>query len=80
MDDPVVAVPPMIILMSPMGGSRMVVFLSGGLFPKICIHSLLVEKLLQLSFFDKGLDLLLEVITISRVMTMVTVEAAILVS
>ena len=58
----------------------MVVFPSGGLFLKICIHSLLVEKFLQLSFSDKGLDLLLEVITISRVMTMVTVEASILVS
>ena len=58
----------------------MVVFPSRGLFPKICIRSLLADKLLQLSFSDKGLDLLLEVITISRVMTMVTVEASILVS
>ena len=58
----------------------MVIFPSGGLFSKICIHSLLVEKFLQLSFSDKGLDLLLEVITISRVMTMVTMEASILVS
>ena len=58
----------------------MVIFPSGGLFPKIRIRSLLTDKLLQLSFSDKGLDLLLEVITISRVMTMVTVEASILVS
>ena len=37
----------------------MVIFPSRGLFPRMCIRSLLADKFLQLPFSDKGLDLLL---------------------
>ena len=43
------------------------------------IHFLLAKELLQFSLSDKGLDLLLQVIAISCIVTMVTVEAAILI-
>ena len=43
------------------------------------IRFLLANELLQFSLFDKGLNLLLEVIAISRIVTMVAVETAILV-
>ena len=37
----------------------MLIVPSGGLLSKICIHSFLTDELLQLSFSDKGLNLLL---------------------
>ena len=44
------------------------------------IRSLLTDKFLQLPLSDEGLDLLLEIIAICSIMTVVTVETAILVS
>ena len=43
------------------------------------IRVLLANKLLQFSLFDKGFNLLLEVIAISRIVTMVAVETVILI-
>ena len=44
------------------------------------IRFLLADELLQLSLSDKGFNLLLQVVAIGRVVTMVTVEAAIFLS
>ena len=43
------------------------------------IRSLFSDELLQLFLFNKGFNLLFQVVTIGRVMTMVSVEAAILI-
>ena len=43
------------------------------------IRSFLSDKLLQLPLFNNGFNLLFQVVTIGRVMTMVSVEAAILI-
>ena len=43
------------------------------------IHSLLSDELLQLPLFNKGFNLLFQVVTIGRVMTAVSVEMAILI-
>ena len=43
------------------------------------IYSLLFDELLQLPLFNKGFNLLFQVITISHVMTVVSVEATILI-
>ena len=43
------------------------------------ICSFLADKTLQLSLSDKGFNLLLQVVTISGVMAVITVEAAIFV-
>ena len=58
----------------------MVVLPSGGLFPCMCIHPLLTDELLQFSFSDEGLNLLFQIVAIRNVVTVVTVEMAILVS
>ena len=57
LEEPIVVVSPAIILMSPMGGFEC--SLSRGLLSRMCIRSLLVNELLQLSLSDKGLNLLL---------------------
>ena len=43
------------------------------------IHSLLSDELLQLPLFNKGFNLLFQVVTIGRVMTAVSVETVILI-
>ena len=66
------AVPPTIILMSPMGGL-------GRSLSRRGFCSLLFDELLQLPLFNKGFNLLFQVVTIGRVMTVVSVEATILI-
>ena len=61
------------------GCPRMLILLSGSLLLR-WIRSLLVDESLQLSLPDKGFNLLLQVIAVSGVMAVITVEAAILVS
>ena len=46
---------------------------------KRLIRSLFSDELLQLFLFNKGFNLLFQVVTIGRVMTVVSVEAAILI-
>ena len=43
------------------------------------IHSLLSDEFLQLLLFNKGFNLLFQVVKIGRVMAMISVKAAILV-
>ena len=43
------------------------------------IHSLLSDEFLQLPLFNKGVNLLFQVVTIGRVMTVISVKMAILV-
>ena len=57
----------------------MLILLSGSLLLR-WIRSLLVDESLQLSLLDKGINLFLQVIAVSGVMAVITVEAAILVS
>ena len=70
------AVPPTIILMSPMGG---LIISSGVLLLRGLICSLLSNEPLQLSLFNKGFNLLFQIVTIGHVMTVVPVEAVILI-
>ena len=58
----------------------MVVLPSRGLFPGMCIRPLLADEFLQFPFSDEGLNLLLQFIAIRNIMTVVTVETAVLVS
>ena len=58
----------------------MVVLLSRGLFPCICICPFLVGEFLQFSFSDEGLNMLFQIVAIRGIVTVVTVEMAILVS
>ena len=58
----------------------MVVLPSRGLFPCMCIRPFLADELLQFSFSDEGLNLLFQIVAIHNVVTVVTVEMAILVS
>ena len=51
-----------------------------GLFPCMCFRPLLVDEFLQFSFSDEGLNLLFQIVAIRSVVTVVTVEMAILVS
>ena len=44
------------------------------------VHPLLVDEPLQLSLSDKGFNLVLQIVTVSCVMAVITVESAILVS
>ena len=74
-----VVVPPTIILMSPMGESGSFIIPSGVLLLRGLIRSLLSDELLQLPLFNKGFNLLLQIITIGCVVTVVSVEVAILV-
>ena len=58
----------------------MVVLPSGGLFPCMHIHPFLADEFLQFSFSDDGLNLLFQIVAIRSIVTVVTVEMAILVS
>ena len=58
----------------------MVVLPSGGLFPCMRIRPFLADEFLQFSFFDEGLNLLFQIVAIRRIVTVVAVEMAILVS
>ena len=60
------------------GRSRTLVFPSGSLFLG-WIRSLLADKPLQLSLSDKGFNLLLQVVAVSDVMAMISMEAVIFV-
>ena len=44
------------------------------------VHPLLADEPLQLSLSDKGFNLVLQIVTVSCVMAVITVESAILVS
>ena len=63
----------------PYGGSWSFIIPSGVLLLRGLIHSLLSDKFLQLPLFNKGFNLLFQVVTIGRVMTVVSVKAAIFV-
>ena len=63
----------------PYGGSWSFIIQSGVLLLRGLIHSPLSDEFLQLCLFNKGFNLLFQVITIGRVMTVVSVKAAILV-
>ena len=58
----------------------MVVLPSGGLFPCMCIRPFLADEFLQFSLSDEGLNLLFQIVAIRSIVTVVTVETAILVS
>ena len=62
----------------PYRGSRSLIP-SGVLLLRGLIRSLLSDEPLQLSLFNKGFNLLFQIIKIGRVMTVVPVEAAILI-
>ena len=63
----------------PYGRSWSFIIQSGVLLLKGLIRSLIPDKFLQLPLFNKGFNLLFQVITIDCVMTVVSVKAAILV-
>ena len=63
----------------PHGGSWSFFIPSGVLLLRGLIHFLLPNEFLQLPLFNKGFNLLFQVITIGRVMTMVLVKSVILV-
>ena len=63
----------------PYEGSWSFIIPSGVLLLKGLIRSLLSDELLQLPLFNKGFNLLFQVVTIGHVMTVVSVEAAILI-
>ena len=63
----------------PYGGSWSFIIPSGVLLLRGLIRSLLSDELLQLPLFNNGFNLLFQVITIGHVMTVVSVEAAILI-
>ena len=63
----------------PYRGSGSFIIPSGVLLLRGLIRSLLSDKLLQLPLFNKGFNLLFQVVIIGRVMTMVSVETAILI-
>ena len=73
-----IAVPPTIILMS-LGGSWSLITPSGVLLLRGLIRSLLSDEPLQLSLFNKGFNLLFQIVTIGRVVIVVLVEAVILI-
>ena len=63
----------------PYWGPRSLIISSGVLVLCGWIRFLLTNEFLQFSLSDKGLNLLLEVIAISRIVTMVAVETVILI-
>ena len=63
----------------PDGGSRSFIILSGVLLLRGLIRSLISDELLQLPLFNKGFNLLFQVVTIGRVVTVVSVEVVILI-
>ena len=63
----------------PHGGSWSFIIPSRVLLLKGLIHFLLPNEFLQIPLFNKGFNLLFQVVTVSRVMTVVWVEAAILI-
>ena len=63
----------------PYGGSQSFIISSGVLLLRGLIRSLLSDKPLQLSLLDEGFNLLFQVVTVGRVMTVVSVEVAILI-
>ena len=58
----------------------MVVLPSRGLFPCMCIRPFLADEFLQFSFSNEGLNLLFQIVAIRSIVTVVTVETAILIS
>ena len=58
----------------------MVILPSRGLFPSMRIRPFLADEFLQFSFFDEDLNLLFQIVAIRSIVTVVTVETAILVS
>ena len=58
----------------------MVVLSSRGLFLCMRFRPLIADEFLQFSFSDEGLNLLFQILAIRSVVTVVTVETAILVS
>ena len=58
----------------------MVVLPSRGLFPCMYIRPFLADEFLQFSFSDEGLNLLFQIVAIRNIVTVVTVETAILIS
>ena len=58
----------------------MVVLLLGGLFPCMRIRPFLADEFLQFSFSDERLNFLFHIVAIRSIVTVVTVEIAILVS
>ena len=63
----------------PYGGSWLFIIPSGVLLLRGLIRSLLSDEPLQLPLFNKGFNLLFQVVTVDRVMTVVLVEVAILI-
>ena len=63
----------------PYGEPRSLIILSGVLLLRGLIRSLLSDEPLQLSLFNKGFNLLFQIVTIDRVMAVISVEAAILI-
>ena len=63
----------------PDRGFLMVVLPPGGLFPCMSIRPLPTDEFLQLSFSDEGLYLLFQIVAIRSIVTVISVETAILV-
>ena len=63
----------------PDGGSGSLIILSGVLLLRGLIRSLISDEVLQLPLFNKGFNLLFQVVTIGRVVTVVSVEVVILI-
>ena len=63
----------------PYGGFWLFIIPSGVLLLRGLIHSLILNEFLQLPLFNKGFNLLFQVVTIGRVITVVSVKAAILI-
>ena len=61
------------------GGSWSFIIPLGVLLLRGLIHSLIFDEFLQLPLFNKGFNLLFQVVTIGRVMAMISVKVAILV-
>ena len=57
----------------------MVVLPPGGLFPCMSIRHLPADEFLQFSFSDEGLYLLFQIVAIRSIVTVISVETAILV-
>ena len=61
------------------GGFLTVILPPGGLFPRLSIRPLSTDEFLQFSISDKGLYLLFQIVAIRSIVTMISVETAILV-
>ena len=57
----------------------MVVLPPGGLFPCMGIRPLSTDEFLQFSFSDEGLYLLFQIVAIRSIVTVISVETAILI-